>query len=101
MKFQNVCMHDYYFLTISYLEMLRYFKVQVLNRYLVRFPFHVIYYKVTTHSEHVRKLLTEASAQKYSSSNQQVFCKISVLETFAELIGKHLCQDLFFNKVPG
>ena len=30
----------------------------------------------------------------------QVFCKKGVLRNFAKFTGKHLCQSLFFNKVP-
>ena len=30
-----------------------------------------------------------------------MFLKISVLNNFAKLTGKHLCQNLFFNKVAG
>ena len=33
------------------------------------------------------------------SSRLKVFCKKGVLRNFAKLIGKHLCQSLFFNKV--
>ena len=29
----------------------------------------------------------------------EVFCKKGVLKNFTKLIGKHLCQSLFFNKV--
>ena len=31
----------------------------------------------------------------------QVFCKESVLRTFAKFTGKHRCQSLFLNKVAG
>ena len=37
----------------------------------------------------------------FRSSRPEVFCKKGVLENFAEFIGKHLCQSLFFNKVAG
>ena len=30
-----------------------------------------------------------------------MFCQKSVLRNFANFIGKHLCQSLFFNKVVG
>ena len=30
----------------------------------------------------------------------EVFCKKGVLRNFAKFIGKHMCQSLFFNKVP-
>ena len=32
------------------------------------------------------------------SSRLEVFCKKGVLENFAKLTGKHLCQSLLFNK---
>ena len=32
------------------------------------------------------------------SSRPEMFCKKGVLENFAKLTGKHLCQSLFFNK---
>ena len=35
------------------------------------------------------------------SSGQEVFRKKSVLRNFAKFTGKHLCQNLFFNKVVG
>ena len=35
------------------------------------------------------------------SSRPEAFCKKGVLENFAKLTGKHLCQSLFFNKVAG
>ena len=35
------------------------------------------------------------------SSCPEVFCKKGVLRNFAKLTGKHLCQNLFFNKVAG
>ena len=31
----------------------------------------------------------------------EVFCKKGVLSNFAKLVGKHLCQSLFLNKVAG
>ena len=37
----------------------------------------------------------------YGSSRQEVFCKKGVLRNFAKFTGKHLCQNLFFNKVAG
>ena len=33
------------------------------------------------------------------SSRQEVFCKKDVRRNFAKLLGNHLCQSLFFNKV--
>ena len=36
---------------------------------------------------------------KSRSSCPEVFYKIGVFKKFAKLIGKHLCQSLFFNKV--
>ena len=35
------------------------------------------------------------------SSRPDVFCEKSVLRNFEKFTGKHLCQDLFFNKVAG
>ena len=35
------------------------------------------------------------------SSRLEVFCKKGVLRNFANFIGKHLCQSLFFNKITG
>ena len=37
----------------------------------------------------------------YRGSHPVVFCQKVVLENFAKLTGKHLCQSLFFNKVGG
>ena len=34
-------------------------------------------------------------------SRPKMFCKKSVLRNFAKFTGKHLCQDLLFNKVAG
>ena len=34
----------------------------------------------------------------YRSSRQKVFCKNGVLRNFAKFTGKHLCQNLLFNK---
>ena len=31
----------------------------------------------------------------------KMFCKKGVLRNFTKITGKHLCQSLFFNKVPG
>ena len=38
-------------------------------------------------------------ANMFRSSRLEVFCKKGVLRNFAKLIGKHLCQSLFLNKV--
>ena len=35
------------------------------------------------------------------SSRPEVFCEKAVLGNFAKFTGKHLCQNLFFNKVAG
>ena len=37
----------------------------------------------------------------FRSSRPYVFCKTGALKNFAKFTGKHLCQSLFFNKVPG
>ena len=36
-----------------------------------------------------------------SSSHQRCSVKKGVLRNFTKFTGKHLCQSLFFNKVPG
>ena len=36
---------------------------------------------------------------RYRSSRQEVFCKKGVIRNFAKFTGKHMFQDLFFNKV--
>ena len=38
---------------------------------------------------------------KYKSSRPEVFCKKVVPRNVTKFIGKHLCQDLFFNKAAG
>ena len=35
------------------------------------------------------------------SSHPEMFSKKGVLKNFAKFTGKHLCQSLFVNKVPG
>ena len=37
----------------------------------------------------------------FRSSHPLVFCEKGVLRSFPKLIGKHLCQSFFFNKVAG
>ena len=37
----------------------------------------------------------------FRSSRPEVFCKKGFLRNFTKFTGKHLCQSLFFNKVPG
>ena len=37
----------------------------------------------------------------YRSSRPEVLCKKGVLRNFTKFTGKHLCQNLFFNKVAG
>ena len=37
----------------------------------------------------------------YRSSRPDVFCKDGVLRNFAKFTGKHLFQNLYFNKVAG
>ena len=36
---------------------------------------------------------------RYRSSRQEVFCKTGVIRNFAKFTGRHMFQDLFFNKV--
>ena len=42
-----------------------------------------------------------AFQNEFSSGCSQIFFKIAVLEKFAIFTGKHLCRNLFFNKVAG
>ena len=35
------------------------------------------------------------------SSGPEVFCKKGVFRNFIKFTGKHLCQNLFFNKIAG
>ena len=37
--------------------------------------------------------------RKYRVSRPEMFCEKGVLRNFAKFTGKHLCQNLFFNKV--
>ena len=41
------------------------------------------------------------SLSSYRSSRLNMFCKEGVLTNFTKLKGKHLCQNLFLNKVVG
>ena len=43
--------------------------------------------------------IPELESSFWRSSCPDVFCKEEVLENFAKLKGKHLCQSLFLNKV--
>ena len=46
--------------------------------------------------------MSDTSAMAYSKGQKQrSSVKEGVLRNFAEFTGKHLCQSLFFNKVPG
>ena len=42
--------------------------------------------------------ITASDTGKATSGRSALFCKKAVLENFAKLTGKHLCQGLFFNK---
>ena len=41
-----------------------------------------------------------ANSDNPISSRPEVFCKKGVLRNFAKFTGKHLCQSLFFQKLP-
>ena len=45
--------------------------------------------------------LTSCWLQYYRSTRPKMRCEKSVLRNFAKFTGKHLCQNLFFNKVAG
>ena len=40
-----------------------------------------------------------ATKMVFRSTRPEVFCKKAALENFTKFIGKHLCRNLFFNKV--
>ena len=46
-------------------------------------------------------IFRKKSVSKVINSRPEVFCKKGVLRNFAKFVGKHLCQNLFFNKVAG
>ena len=46
-------------------------------------------------------MMNNEKVHKVLSSRPEVFCKKGVLRYFAKSTGKHLCQNLFFNKVAG
>ena len=51
--------------------------------------------------KHPKSSLASYVENLFRSSRPEVFCKKGVLRNFAKLTGKHLCQELFFNKVAG
>ena len=57
--------------------------------------------KKTASLEHGTIIETGITCKKIQKQPQDVFCKNSFLRNFAKFTGKHLCQDLFFNKVAG
>ena len=44
---------------------------------------------------------TKMTKVNVRSSHPKIFCNNIVLKNFAKFTGKHLCQNLFFNKVSG
>ena len=60
-------------------------------------------FKTAFFIEHLQLLLECQNLQSTNerSSHFEVFFKNSVLKDFAKFTWKHLCQDLFFNKVAG
>ena len=52
-----------------------------------------------THS--VARVRLKYHQNTYKGSRPVVFCKKSVLKDFAKVIGKHLRQSVFFDKVAG
>ena len=61
--------------------------------------------KILKNKEHVQILIghfsSEVTRKYFRSSRPKLFCKKGALENFEKLTGKHLCQNLFFNKVAG
>ena len=48
--------------------------------------------------DHCKTMKTQN--RKNRSSRPEVFCEKGFFRNFAKFTGKHLCQNLFFNKVP-
>ena len=46
-------------------------------------------------------IMYSLSMPLFRSSRPEVFCRKGVLRNFAKFTGKHLCQNLVFNKVAG
>ena len=59
--------------------------------------------KVNLNLRRSQRKTTEIFLQKsgYRSSRQEVFCEKGVLRNVTKFTGKHLRQNLFFNKVAG
>ena len=45
--------------------------------------------------------MDDLSKRRAESSCPDVFCKKGVIRNFTKFTGKHLCQNLLFNKVTG
>ena len=45
--------------------------------------------------------MDDLSKRRVESSRPDVFCKKGVIRNSTKFTGKHLCQNLFFNKVTG
>ena len=50
---------------------------------------------------YLHRLKRERHLMENRSSHQRCSVKKGVLRNFAKFTGKHLCQSLFFNEVPG
>ena len=51
--------------------------------------------------ERVNGIIAWCVFRTIKSSRPEVFCVKSALQNFAKFTGKHLCQNLFFNKIAG
>ena len=72
--------------------------------------FHVAHYYLhysRSYFEEIEEFLVTLSGKhklygrRVRTSRPEVFCKKGVLRNLAKFKRKHLCQDLFFNKVAG
>ena len=63
-------------------------------------PFRNIERQIAIHiPPNVQRISVQISKRRYSRPD--VFCKEGVLINFTKFTGKHLCQNLFLNKVVG
>ena len=77
-----------FLLNEHFIIMLCYINISTSYFYFSYFMFH-------------KNLLIILLISLYRSSHQRRSMKKDVLRKFAKFPGKHLCQSLFFNKVPG
>ena len=47
----------------------------------------------------LRNFIKQEFTNHYKSSSPELFCKNGVFKNFLKFTGKHLCQNIFLNKV--